>query len=149
MGVKSPDQVDVEVGQRIKVLRNDAGISQTVLAEELGVTFQQVQKYEKGVNRVGAGRLTKIAGVLNVPVSKLLGTRRGLQRHKQQAREFSFATAIADNTWRATIITRIRKAGRRGDAPLNRCHGRNCRAWQRRRVEEAAMKGSVRAANAV
>ena len=73
MGVKSPDKVDVEVGQRIKVLRNDAGISQTVLAEELGVTFQQVQKYEKGVNRVGAGRLTKIAGVLNVPVSKLLG----------------------------------------------------------------------------
>ena len=73
MGVKSPDQVDVEVGQRIRVLRNDAGISQTVLAEELGVTFQQVQKYEKGVNRVGAGRLTKIAGVLNVPVSKLLG----------------------------------------------------------------------------
>jgi transcriptional regulator with XRE-family HTH domain len=55
MGVKSPDQVDVEVGQRIRVLRNDAGISQTVLAEELGVTFQQVQKYEKGVNRVGAG----------------------------------------------------------------------------------------------
>jgi transcriptional regulator with XRE-family HTH domain len=73
MGVKSPDKVDVEVGQRIKVLRNDAGISQTVLAEELGVTFQQVQKYEKGVNRVGAGRLTKIAGVLNIPVSKLLG----------------------------------------------------------------------------
>jgi transcriptional regulator with XRE-family HTH domain len=73
MGVKSPDKVDVEVGQRVKVLRNDAGISQTVLAEELGVTFQQVQKYEKGVNRIGAGRLTKIAGVLNVPVSKLLG----------------------------------------------------------------------------
>jgi transcriptional regulator with XRE-family HTH domain len=73
MGVKSPDQVDVEVGQRIRVLRNNAGISQTVLAEELGVTFQQVQKYEKGVNRVGAGRLTKIAGVLNVPVTKLLG----------------------------------------------------------------------------
>ena len=73
MGVKSPDKVDVEVGQRIRVLRNDAGISQTALAEELGVTFQQVQKYEKGVNRVGAGRLTKIAGVLNVPVSKLLG----------------------------------------------------------------------------
>jgi transcriptional regulator with XRE-family HTH domain len=73
MGVKSPDKVDVEVGQRIKVLRNDAGVSQTVLAEELGVTFQQVQKYEKGVNRVGAGRLTKIAGVLSVPVSKLLG----------------------------------------------------------------------------
>jgi transcriptional regulator with XRE-family HTH domain len=73
MGVKSPDKVDVEVGQRIRVLRNDARVSQTVLAEELGVTFQQVQKYEKGLNRVGAGRLTKIAGVLGVAVSKLLG----------------------------------------------------------------------------
>ena len=73
MGVKSPDKVDVEVGQRIRVLRNDARISQTVLAEELGVTFQQVQKYEKGVNRVGAGRLTKIAKVLGVPVSTFFG----------------------------------------------------------------------------
>ena len=73
MSAKSPDKVDVEVGQRIRMLRNAAGISQTALAEELGVTFQQVQKYEKGVNRVGAGRLTKIADVLNVDVSKLLG----------------------------------------------------------------------------
>ena len=44
------------------------GLSQTALANQLGVTFQQVQKYEKGVNRVGAGRLTKIAEVLGVPV---------------------------------------------------------------------------------
>jgi transcriptional regulator with XRE-family HTH domain len=48
-------------------------MSQTVLAEQLGVTFQQVQKYEKGMNRVGAGRLTKIAAVLGAPVSELLG----------------------------------------------------------------------------
>jgi transcriptional regulator with XRE-family HTH domain len=73
MGVKSLDKVDVEVGQRIRVLCNDARISQTVIADELGVTFQQVQKYEKGLNRIGADRLTKIAGVLGVPVSKLLG----------------------------------------------------------------------------
>jgi transcriptional regulator with XRE-family HTH domain len=74
MGAKSPDNVDVQVGQRIRVLRQEANISQTALAEQLGVTFQQVQKYEKGVNRVGAGRLTRIAGVLGVPVSRLLGT---------------------------------------------------------------------------
>ena len=73
MGVKSPDHVDVEVGQRIRINRNALGISQTALAEELGVTFQQVQKYEKGVNRVGVGRLTKIANVLQVPVTALLG----------------------------------------------------------------------------
>ena len=73
MSVKSPDTVDVEVGQRIRIHRNAARMSQTALADELGVTFQQVQKYEKGVNRVGAGRLTRIAAVLNVPVGKLLG----------------------------------------------------------------------------
>jgi transcriptional regulator with XRE-family HTH domain len=48
-------------------------MSQTDLAEQLGVTFQQVQKYEKGITRVSAGRLTKIAAALGVPVSELLG----------------------------------------------------------------------------
>ena len=73
MGVKSPSDVDVQVGQRIRILRQEAGMSQTALADHLGVTFQQVQKYEKGTNRVGAGRLTKIADVLGVSVSGLLG----------------------------------------------------------------------------
>jgi transcriptional regulator with XRE-family HTH domain len=71
---KSPDQVDVQVGQRIRVQRQAIGMSQTKLADALGVTFQQVQKYETGKNRVGAGRLTKIASVLQVPVANLLGT---------------------------------------------------------------------------
>jgi len=68
MSVKRPDPVDVEVGHRIRIERLARGLSQTALANQLGVTFQQVQKYEKGVNRVGAGRLTKIAEVLGVPV---------------------------------------------------------------------------------
>ena len=69
MSVKRPDPVDVEVGHRIRIERLSRGLSQTALANQLGVTFQQVQKYEKGVNRVGAGRLTKIAEVLGVQVS--------------------------------------------------------------------------------
>jgi transcriptional regulator with XRE-family HTH domain len=73
MTPKKPDPVDVEVGQRIRIQRLQSGLSQTSLAEQLGVTFQQVQKYEKGVNRVGAGRLTKIAKVLGVPVSSFFG----------------------------------------------------------------------------
>jgi transcriptional regulator with XRE-family HTH domain len=76
-GMKSPkktDPVDMEVGQRIRLYRLQSGLSQTELAKHLGVTFQQVQKYERGVNRVGAGRLTKIAQVLGVPVSTLFGT---------------------------------------------------------------------------
>src|ERR1700752_2914611 len=69
MSVKRPDPVDIEVGHRIRIERLARGLSQTALANQLGVTFQQVQKYEKGVNRVGAGRLARIAEGLNVPVA--------------------------------------------------------------------------------
>ena len=87
MSVKSPDHIDVEVGQRIRIQRNALGLSQTALADELGVTFQQVQKYEKGVNRVGAGRLTKIAAVLQVPVMNLLGPDEGLVDKRKERDE--------------------------------------------------------------
>src|SRR5437762_10680785 len=66
---KAPDARDVEVGRRIRSQRLVSRMSQTELANALGVTFQQVQKYEKGVNRVGAGRLAKIADTLGVPIS--------------------------------------------------------------------------------
>jgi transcriptional regulator with XRE-family HTH domain len=69
MSVKRPDPVDVEVGHRIRIERLARGLSQTALANQLGVTFQQVQKYEKGVNRVGAARLQQIANALDVPVT--------------------------------------------------------------------------------
>jgi transcriptional regulator with XRE-family HTH domain len=64
-----PDARDVDVGQRIRARRLVCRISLTELADRLGVAFQQVQKYETGVNRVSAGRLARIAEVLNVPVS--------------------------------------------------------------------------------
>jgi len=67
--VKSPEPKDREIGQLIRAQRLVRRMSQTELANALGVTFQQVQKYEKGVNRVGAGRLAKIADTLTVPVS--------------------------------------------------------------------------------
>jgi transcriptional regulator with XRE-family HTH domain len=73
MSVKRPDPVDIEVGHRIRIERLARGLSQTALANQLGVTFQQVQKYEKGVNRVGAGRLTKIAEVLGIEVATFFG----------------------------------------------------------------------------
>lgn len=66
---RKPNPIDVHVGSRIRLRRNLVGMSQEVLAGHLGVTFQQVQKYEKGTNRVGASRLQMIAGALNVPVS--------------------------------------------------------------------------------
>src|SRR2546421_12688140 len=69
MAKKRPDAADIEVGRRIRLHRLARGLSQTELGRQIGVTFQQVQKYEKGVNRVGAGRLTQVARVLGVSVS--------------------------------------------------------------------------------
>ena len=74
MGKRSADPVDGMVGRSIRVHRLAAGMSQTELGQKIGVTFQQVQKYEKGTNRVGAGRLTRIAQVLGVSVSTLFQT---------------------------------------------------------------------------
>ena len=64
----SADEVDMHVGQRIRKRRESMGISQGKLASHLGLTFSQVQKYEKGSNRIGAGRLFLIAAFLKVPV---------------------------------------------------------------------------------
>lgn len=71
MSIKSPEAVDVHVGHRIRLFRTQAGISQEKLGAELGLTFQQVQKYEKGTNRVSASKLWAIAKVLGVKVSDL------------------------------------------------------------------------------
>ena len=60
--------VDTHVGQRIRDKRNERGMSQTEVANALGVTFQQVQKYERGTNRVGASRLFDLSRILSVPV---------------------------------------------------------------------------------
>ncbi|WEX09257.1 helix-turn-helix domain-containing protein [Chelativorans sp. AA-79] len=66
---KRPNPIDVHVGSRIRLRRNMLGVSQEKLGESLGITFQQIQKYEKGTNRVGASRLQAIASILNAPVS--------------------------------------------------------------------------------
>ncbi|MEJ5020776.1 helix-turn-helix transcriptional regulator [Ochrobactrum vermis] len=66
---KKPNPIDVHVGSRIRLRRNMLGLSQEKLGESLGITFQQIQKYEKGTNRVGASRLQAISSILNVPVS--------------------------------------------------------------------------------
>lgn len=66
---KKPNPIDIHVGSRIRLRRNMLGMSQEKLGESLGITFQQIQKYEKGTNRVGASRLQAIASIINVPVS--------------------------------------------------------------------------------
>jgi transcriptional regulator with XRE-family HTH domain len=64
-----PSPIDVHVGSRVRLRRTLLGMSQEKLGEALGLTFQQVQKYERGVNRIGASRLFDLARVLDVPVS--------------------------------------------------------------------------------
>jgi len=67
--IKSPDPVDIHVGQRVRARRKMLGLSQTQLGKELGVTFQQVQKYERGTNRIGSSRLFRMSTTLDVPVA--------------------------------------------------------------------------------
>ena len=71
MSTKAPNPVDKYVGSRVRMRRIMLGMSQEKLGEALGLTFQQVQKYEKGTNRVGASRLQQISEILQVPVSFL------------------------------------------------------------------------------
>lgn len=64
----APNPIDVRVGARVRLRRNMLGLSQERLGEKLGLTFQQVQKYERGANRISASRLYRLAQELNVPV---------------------------------------------------------------------------------
>jgi transcriptional regulator with XRE-family HTH domain len=65
---RRPNPIDVHVGSRVRFRRMLLGMSQEKLGEKLGLTFQQIQKYEKGINRIGASRLFDLAQVLGVPV---------------------------------------------------------------------------------
>ena len=71
MPSKLPNPVDRHVGSRVRMRRIMLGMSQEKLGEGLGLTFQQIQKYEKGTNRIGASRIQQIAEILQVPVSFL------------------------------------------------------------------------------
>jgi transcriptional regulator with XRE-family HTH domain len=67
------DPLDRQIGQRIRAFRMAQNMSQTELGRRMGVTFQQIQKYEKGLNRVGGGRIKKLAAALDVSVAALFG----------------------------------------------------------------------------
>ena len=86
------DSRDVEVAHRVRSRRLECRLSQTDLASRVGVTFQQVQKYEKGVNRIGASRLQRIAEALDVPITFFFGSpSRERARSQDQSSESLFA----------------------------------------------------------
>lgn len=68
MSAKKPNPIDTHVGSRVRLRRMLIGMSQERLGEQMGLTFQQIQKYEKGVNRIGASRLLNLSQILDVPV---------------------------------------------------------------------------------
>ncbi|KPQ12372.1 MAG: Cro/C1 type transcriptional regulator [Saliniramus fredricksonii] len=71
---KSPNEIDFEIGRRIKLRRNALGLNQQQLAREIDVSYQQVQKYENGTDRVGAARLFQISQALDVPIGFFYGS---------------------------------------------------------------------------
>ena len=125
MSKRRADASDAIVGHNIRLHRLARRMSQTGLAAAIGVTFQQVQKYEKGVNRVGAGRLVRIAGALDVPVMTLLKgvpdlTRRaepstaGLLAHPHRLRLAQAFAAIEDAAMRRALMTLTEAIARLG-----------------------------------
>jgi transcriptional regulator with XRE-family HTH domain len=125
MPAKPPNPIDTHVGSRVRMRRVEVDMPQQILGGHLGLTFQQIQKYEKGMNRIGASRLQQIGKILEVPVAfffegapdgwegasrdrtpnvflDLLGTRDG------QALALSFAK-IKDVTLRRSIVDLVRR----------------------------------------
>jgi transcriptional regulator with XRE-family HTH domain len=86
--VKSPAPADIVIGRNVRARRLERGMSQSALARALGLTFQQVQRYELGINRIGGGRLARIAELFGVPVAALFdGAEAGAQpRHASLVR---------------------------------------------------------------
>ena len=93
---KKPNPIDIHVGSRIRLRRTMLGMSQEKLGESLGITFQQIQKYEKGTNRVGASRLQNISSILNVPVSFFFEDAPGDQSGQSGMAEASSSNYVVD-----------------------------------------------------
>ncbi|MBM6596617.1 helix-turn-helix domain-containing protein [Microvirga sp. BT291] len=137
---KSPSPIDRHIGARIRARRTLIGMSQEKLGEALGLTFQQVQKYEKGTNRVGSGRLQEIGDILGVQVTYFFEGQDGERKTKegspivQEIEEFlsqkdsiellSAFNAISNADMRRALINMARASAglEKGDgiaAPLN------------------------------
>ena len=123
MTTKAPrlaTEADRTIGRRIATLRVARGLSQTALGDAIGVSFQQVQKYEKGLNRVGAGRLQTIADLLKVPMDTFFadqskfegesGDFRTSLKDPQVVELLTAFAAIADATIRTSVLSIVEGA---------------------------------------
>ena len=114
MRSKGPNPVDVLVGSRIRLLRKRRKMSQAELGKALGVTFQQIQKYENGKNRVGASRLHLVATALDVPISEFFAGASETSRSSFATKSIAFDpqafriaeafTKISDKELRSSLV---------------------------------------------
>jgi len=131
MSAKAPNSIDGAVGRNVRIRRMAKGLSQSQVAKRIGVTFQQVQKYEKGANRIGSGRLVRIAEVLEVPVTALFDGVDGptnsrapsLLRLLADPRSLRLAQAFAaikDGALRVSIVGLVERAADAVSRPRRR-----------------------------
>ena len=117
------DPIDVAVGLRIRLSRRTRGLTQQALADAVGVSFQQIQKYERGANRVSASMLARIAQTLDLPVAELFGASDAthglteeLSRLLDEAGAIELLRAYHQlpRPWRATLVALVSAASRAG-----------------------------------
>jgi len=96
MAKKAPNPIDKHVGSRVRMRRMMLSMSQEKLGDALGLTFQQVQKYEKGTNRIGASRLQQISNILQVPVAFFFEGAPSLQANTDGTREAPSPAYVSD-----------------------------------------------------
>ena len=118
MSARRPSAIDVAVGRNVRIWRMAKGLSQAQLAHRLGVTFQQLQKYEVGANRIGTGRLVALAAILAIPVAALFDSADGSDPSRSllalidDTRAFRLAhafAAIKDTTLRLSLVRLVEK----------------------------------------
>ncbi|MDH4411957.1 MAG: helix-turn-helix domain-containing protein [Rhizobium sp.] len=117
---KKPNPIDIHVGSRIRLRRTMLGMSQEKLGESLGITFQQIQKYEKGTNRVGASRLQNISNILTVPVSFFFEDAPGDQPSSSGMAEASSSNYVVDFLSSSEGLQLNRAFVKIGDAKVRR-----------------------------
>jgi transcriptional regulator with XRE-family HTH domain len=109
--------LDSLLGKRIRELRRRRGITQTVLASHIGVTFQQVQKYERGANRISVVTLVRMAELLGVPPERLVADLSSTDRSPDDVRLLDLFTGMRDPAWRRLVLELVETlsiASRRG-----------------------------------
>ena len=115
---KSPDPTDKHVGNRMRMRRLMLDLSQTQLADALGLSFQQVQKYEKGTNRISASRLEQMARLLQVPIAFFF---EGLPSHSKGKKSQSYPPYVSDFLSTSDGLSLVKGFMKIKDRKIQRC----------------------------